>query len=225
MSVATPARSAAPASPSAEPKGFRPGSRRRARIAGGAAIAAVAIGGNVLVYTSLDDRTEVLQVVTDVRAGEAISTDDLRVVEVDLDPTVPVVQAGQLADVAGQYARVHIASGSLLAPVLVQPTPLVEPGSAIVAIELRPTLVPDGLRERSLIELIVTSDDDGDQTETRTTGRVVTRPVEVDGVSGVVSMSVALAGDDAATVAAGGDVRIVLLEPGADPVYADGAGG
>lgn len=212
----------APAAAGAPPdaKGFRPGSRRRARIAGGAALAAVAIGGNVLLYTSLDDRTEVVQVVTDIRAGELVTADALRIVEVDLDPTVPVVAADDLATVVNQHARVHIASGTLLAPVLVQPTPLVGLDSAIVAIELRPTRVPDGVRERSLLELIVP----GDAGELRTTARVVTRPTEVAGISGVVSMSVEVAGADAAAVASGDDLRIVLLDPGDDPAYRDGSG-
>lgn len=207
-------------------KGFRPGSRRRARIAGGAALAAIAIGGNVVVYTSLDDRTEVLQVVSDIRAGDIVTADDLRVVEVDVDPTVPVVPAGELALVTDQHARVHIASGSLLAPLLVQPAPLVGPDSAVVAVELRPTLVPDGLRERSLVELIVMSDAGTEGERHRTTGRVVTRPAEVDGVSGVVSMSVEVAEVDAPAIAAGDDLRVVLLEPDADPAYdvLDGTG-
>ena len=203
-----------------EPRGFRPASRRRTRIAGGTALAGFAIGGNVLLYASLDDRAEVLQVVDDIRAGDIITADDVRVVEVDLDPTVPVVRADDLALVAGQHARVHIASGTLMAPVLLQPGPLVGPGSAVVAVELRPTLVPDGLRERSLVELIVI----GDDVELRTAGRVVTRPVDVDGVSGVVSMSVEVASSDAARIAAGDELRVVLLEPDADPVYDDGSG-
>ncbi|HSJ91507.1 MAG TPA: SAF domain-containing protein [Ilumatobacter sp.] len=207
-----------------EAKGFRPGSRRRARIAGGAALVAVAIGGNVALYTSLDDRTEVLQVVEDIRAGEVVTAHDLRIVEGDLDPTGPAVAADDLALVVDQYARVHIASGTLLAPVLVQPTPLVGPGSAVVAIELRPTLVPDGLRERSLVELIVTSDGNDGDVEFRTTGRAVTRPVAVDGVSGVVTMSIEVASSDAAVVAAGDDLRVVLIEPGVDPVYDDRPG-
>lgn len=220
MSIVTPRPvMAAVDARSHDAKGFRPGSRRRARIAGGAALAAIAIGGNVVVYTSLDERTEVLQVVTDIRAGELVTADHLRVVEVDLDATVPVVPADDLVLVADQHARVHIASGTLLAPLLVQPAPLVGPESAVVAVELRPTLVPDGLRERSLVELIVMSENAGDGESHRTTGRVVTRPTEVDGISGVVSMSVEVAVADAPVIAAGDDLRIVLLEPGVDPAY------
>jgi len=207
--------------PAARPtKGFRPGSRRRARIAGGAALAAVAIGGNVLLYASLDDRTAVLQLVTDVRAGEQLVADDLRVVEVDVDPSVPVVAADELDAIVDQHARVHLSAGTLLSPVLVQTAPLVSAGAAVVAVELRPTLVPDGVRERSQVELVVATDSG----ELRTIGRVVTRPAEVDGVSGLVSMSVEVDAVDAGRVASADDVRVVLLEPDTDPVYDEGGG-
>lgn len=212
-----------------EVRGFRPGSRRRARIAGGAALAAVAIGGNVLAYASLDDRTEVLQVVADVRAGEIVTAERLRVVAVDVDPSVPVVPAADLAVVAEQHARVHLASGSLLSPVLLQPSPLVADGTAVVGIELRPTRVPDGLRERSRLLVIATSED-GDELSAE--ARAVTRPAEADGVSGVVTMSVEVADADAPRVAAADEIRVILLDPGVDPVHAptpeppgDGEGG
>ena len=197
-------------------RGFRPGGRRRARIAGGVALAAVAIGGNVLAYASLDDRTAVLQVVEDVRAGDVLTVDRLRVVTVDVDPTVPVVLAADLAAVTDQHARVHIPSGSLLSPVVLQPGPLAAAGAAVVGIELRPTRVPDGVRERSRLQLVAT--DDGG--ELRTEGRAVTRPAEADGVSGAVTMSVEVAREDAARLAAADEVRVILLDPGIDPVFA-----
>lgn len=206
-----------------ESKGFRPASRRRARIAGGAALAAVAIGGNVLVYASLDDRTEVLQVVTDIAAGEVVTADDLRIVEVDVDPTVPVVAAEDIGLVVDHHARVHLSSGTLLSPLVVQPAPLVAAGTAVVAVEIRPTQVPSGVRERSLLELVVLSAGDPAGDELRTRARAVTRPADVEGVSGLVSMSVEVAVDDAARVAAADEIRIVLLEPGIDPAYDEAA--
>lgn len=215
-----PSVAAAPDDRVRESKGFRPASRRRARIAGGAALAAVAIGGNVLVYASLDDRAEVLQVVTDVRAGELLTADDLRIVEVDLDPTVPVVAAVDIGLVVDQHARVHLSSGTLLSPLVLQSAPLVSPGAAVVAIELRPTQVPSGVRERSQLELVVLSEGD----ERRATARAVTRPADVEGVSGLVSMSVEVAVEDAPRVAAADEIRIVLLAPGSDPAYDEGAG-
>lgn len=199
----------------AEPRGFRPGSRRRARIAVGAALAAVAIGGNVLVYTSLDDRTEVLQVVRNVRAGELVTDADLRVVEVDLDPTVPAVEADQIGLVVNQYARVYITSGSLMVRQLVQPTPLVSEGAGVVAVEIRPTRLPSGLRERSRVMIVVVPENNDEELFV-TTGRIVARGADTGDVSGVTGLSVEVAEADAARVAAGDDVRVVVLDPGSD---------
>ena len=200
---------------SAEPRGFRPGSRRRARIAVGAALAAVAIGGNVLVYSTLDDKTEVLQVVRNVRAGEVVTSGDLRVVEVDLDPTVPVVEADQIGLVVDHYARVYITSGSLMVPQLVQPNPLVTAGAGVVAVEIRPSRVPSGLRERSQVMIVVVPEN-GDEELFVTTGRVVDTGSVADTVSGLRGLSVEVTEADAPLVAAGNDVRLVVLDPGSD---------
>ena len=209
---------------------FRPAPRQRVRIAVGAVLVAIGIVGNVVAYSSLDRRVEVLQLVTDVRAGSLVTADVLRVVAVDVDPTVPVVAATDLASVVDRHARVHLVAGSLISPVLVQVEPLVSPTRSVVAIEVRPTLVPTGVRERSRIELIVAPDGraDDDIEVFRTIGRVVTRPSEVDGITGLVSMSVEIDTGAAAPVAAADDVRIVLLDPGVDEAYsavADGGGG
>ena len=200
----------------AESRGFRPASRRRTRLAVGAFLAVVAIGGNVLVYSSLNDTTEVLQVVRNVRAGEVLTRADLRAVEVDVDPTVPTVGAGQVDLVAGQYARVYLASGSLVFQQLVQPTPLVSAGASVVAVEIRPTRVPSGLRERSRVMIVVVPRN-SDEGSFATIGRVVSRGDQADTVTGVFALSVEVAEADAATVAAADDVRVVVLDPGVDP--------
>jgi hypothetical protein len=194
------------------PRGFRPASRRRTRIAAGAALVAVAIGGNVLVYSSLDDSTEVVQVVNDIRAGQQITAADIRTVDVELDPTVPALTEEGL--VVGQYARVFIASGSFVAPQFVQSRPLVTEGAKVVAIELRPTRVPSGLTERSQVDLVLGSGTDGPTLVVP--GRVVSRPDEAS-TSGTVSISVEVSAGDAALVATADTVNVVLVDPGADP--------
>jgi hypothetical protein len=171
--------------------------------------------GNVLVYSTLDDKTEVLQVVRNVRAGEVVTSDDLRVVEVDLDPTVPVVEADQIGLVVDQYARVYITSGSLMVPQLVQPAPLVTAGAGVVAVEIRPSRVPSGLRERSQVMIVVVPEN-GDEELFVTTGRVVDTGSVADTVSGLRGLSVEVAEADAPLVAAGNDVRLVVLDPGSD---------
>lgn len=197
-----------------EPRGFRPASRRRSRIAAGAILAAVAIGGNVLLYTSLDDKTEVLQLVRDVRAGETVTTGDLRVVEVDVDPSVPVVEADEIGRVANRYARVFLPAGSLIYGDLVQVEPLVSDGAGVVAVEISPSQVPAGVTTRAQVLLVIP---DGEELFT-TTARVV-RNVGVDGSS----MSVEVGIDVAPRVAAAGDVRVVLVEPGSDAATEAGA--
>jgi hypothetical protein len=197
------------------PRGFRPSSRRRARVAVGAGLAAVAIGGNVLVYSSLDEREPVLQVIRDVPAGMQITADDLRPVEVAVDSTVGTIAADDAASVVGQYARVRLVSGSLIVVEALQREPLVAPGSAVVAVQVPDGALPAGLRERSQVELVAPPDG------TRpvpfvVVGRVVGLPTATESVTGTVSLSVELPVDAAAAVAASDDVRIVLLEPGVD---------
>lgn len=196
-------------------RGFRPASRRRARLAAGAVLAAIGIGGNVLLYTSLDDSVEVVQVSTNVRAGQQITTADLRIVEVDVDASVPVVPAERIGTLVGQYAAVYIAAGTLMVDVLVQPTPLVAPGRSVVAVELRPTQVPDGLLERSRVQLIIVGNDDAPIYLAE--GRVVALVGTDANGDQVGSMSFEVEAVDAPALAAARDVRVVLLDPGDDP--------
>jgi len=205
-----------------EPRGFRPASRRRTRMAAGAVLAAIAIGGNVLLYTSLDDKTEVLQLARDVRAGEVVTSDDLRIVEVDLDATVPAVAADDIALVVNQYARVFLPSGSLIFDQLVQPEPLVTEGAGVVAVEIRPTRVPAGVVTRSRVLLVIARDDDADPFVAE--GRVVRHAgATTDGAAAALSVEVAV--DDARFVAAADDVRVILVEPGVDAATEQGATG
>jgi hypothetical protein len=205
---------------SAPPRGFRPASRRRLRIALGVLLAAVALGGNLLVYSSIDDRTEVLQVIRDVPAGDLVTADDLRIVEVDVDPTVPTVAPEAIAGVVNRYARVHIASGTLMVDVLVQPAPLVALGQGVVAVEIRPTQVPAGVRERSRVMLVVVSKDA--KPEFVTEGRVVATGATSGDALEIVALSVEVRQEDAAAIAAAADVRVALLDPGADPAMESG---
>lgn len=187
-------------------RGFRPGSRRRARIAAGVAIAAVAVAGNVLVYTSLDDTTEVLQFVRNIDAGDRIDATDVRVVELGGDLTsATLVPADQLGLVVNHYARTYIPSGSLASTFVVQPDPVVGEGTAVVAVSPDGGRLPRGVTRRSRVLLVI----DGDA-PTTVEARVVS--ADDDG-----ELSVEVAEVDAVSVAAAGSVHVVLLDPGLDP--------
>lgn len=199
------------ASPGSATRGFRPGSRRRARIAAGVAIAAVAVGGNVLVYSSLDDTTSVVQFVDNVNAGDQIASDDIRIIEIDGGvSTANFVPADQVGLIVNQYARTFIPSGSLASVFVVQSSPLVTPGAAVVAVTPDGNLVPDGLRDRSLVRLII-----GEGELTLIDARVVA--VERNDAGGASSLSVEVSEADAPIVAAAGQLRVALLDPGIDP--------
>ena len=207
------------------PRGFRPASRRRARVAGGAALVAVAIGGNVLVYSSLSDRESVLQVIRDVPAGAQLTADDVRPIEVDADDSLRSVHADRLSTIVGQFAKVRLVSGSLVVVEALQIAPLVSTGAAVVAIQVPEGALPSGLRERSQVQLIVPATGDGSTAPEPTIviGRVVGLPTALSTATGTRSLSVEVSEQSAATVAASDDVRVVLIQPGTDIAYADDA--
>lgn len=207
-------------------RGFRPASRRRNRIAAGIVLAAVAVGGNLWLYASLDDSRPVLQVVRDVPAGEQITGDMLRTVEIDADPTVNLVDGDRLESLVGSYAKVRLVSGALVTPESFQATPLVAAGSSVVAIQVTDGSLPVGLRERVPVLLVIPADrSSADTGVVWLPGRVVGLPSATSSALGLLSLSVEVAVADAATVAAADDVRVVLLEASEDPAAVSGAGG
>ncbi len=206
-----------------EGRGFQPTGRRRKRIALGVLLAAIAIGGNVAIYTGLDDSAPVVQVTRDVPAGEQLSLDMLRIVDVDADPTVNVVPGDRLDSLVGTYAKVRLVSGALVTAEALQPTPLVADGSSVVAIRVPEGSLPIGIRERAPVQLVVP----GDGTPTTISGRVVGLPTATGSALGVESLSVEVAAEDAPTAASADDVRVVLVQPSTDPAVneaGEGAG-
>ncbi len=201
--------------PTPGPTGFRPTPRRRNRIAAGVALGAVAIGGNMAVYSGLDNSEPVVQVVRDVPAGAQLRADMLRTVDADVDDTVNVVPGDRLTALIGQYARVRLVSGSLVTAEALQPDPLVAPGSAVVAILVPEGSLPVGLRERVAVQLVLPAGD-GAGPPVTIGGEVVALPSQPDSVLGTLSLSIELAAADAAVVAAADDVRVVLLAPDLD---------
>ena len=204
--------------PEEQTRGFRPSARRRNRIAVGIALGAVAIGGNVLVYSALDDTTTVVQAVDNIPAGAQVTADMFRAVDVDVDPSVPTVSSEQLPELIGQYARVRIVSGQLVVGLAFQPEPLVDPGKAIVAIEVDADLMPTDVRDRSALQLVVSGTDDVPVT---VDARAMEVPVESVSGTGTVSVSVEVDLAQSPVVAAADTVRVVLLPPSPDTAAGD----
>ena len=216
--------SASASAPASRP-GFTPASRRRSRIAAGVALAAVAIGGNLIVYSNLDQSTPVVQAVRDVPAGEQITTDMFRTVEVDVDSTVNVIGGDRLDSLIGTYAKVRLVAGSLVTAESLQAIPLVTPGSSVVAIQVADGALPAGLRERSAVVLVVPAErSPGGAGTMSVPGRVVGLPTATSSALGLQSLSIEVAAGDAASLAAADDVRVVLVDPADDPASSDVTG-
>lgn len=199
-------------------RGFQPASRRRSRIAAGVALAAVAVGGNVLIYSNLQTAGPVVQTVRDVAAGEQLTGDMFRTVDVDADSTVNLIDGDRLDSLVGKYAKVRLVAGSLVTAESLQTLPLVTPGHSVVAIQVADGSLPIGLRERVPVLLVVPADRATDGAGiTSIPGRVVGLPTDTTSALGLQSLSVEVAASDAATIAAADDVRVVLVEPSDDP--------
>lgn len=205
--------------------GVRPSARRRNRIVAGVVLAALAVAGNIWIYASLGTTSPVLQVTRDVLAGEQITPDMIRTVEVDADPSVNVIPAEQLSAIVGSHAKVRLVSGSLITEASIQPDSLVTPGASIVAVRVPDGSLPIGLRERVPVDIVIPSATTSDPTVNTTVvvpGRVIGLPSAPASTVGLLSLSVEVGAADAALVAAADDVRIVLLEPDADPALQGG---
>jgi hypothetical protein len=174
-----------------------------------------AVGVVLLVFSTADRRVAVLQVVRDIPAGTQLGAGDVRSIELTSDPSLAVVKTADLAAFVGQYTKVRIVSGGLLAPGLLQTVPIVAPGSAVVAVTIPSGELPAGLRERSQVQIVIPTV--GDATPVvPVLGRVVGLPAEPDSVTGQMSVSFEISFIDAVTVASAARVRVVLLDPGAD---------
>jgi hypothetical protein len=174
-----------------------------------------------MVYAQLESAEPVAQAVRDVPAGARITADMLRTVDVDVDSTVNVVSADRLDSLIGAYAKVRLVAGSLVTDQSIQASPLVTPGSAVIAIQVADGALPAGLRERVPILLVLPGRTD-EASPASVPGRVVGLPVETASALGLRSLSVEVDAADATTVAAADDVRVVLVEPSTDPVRAAG---
>jgi hypothetical protein len=143
----------------------------------GALIVVTSVVAALALYARIGNRTEVLAVSRDVLAGEQIADDDLEVVSLSSDDRIPTVPASQRSAIVGQYARVRLLSGSLLASDGVQPRPIVDPDRVLMSVVVPVGLVPVGLREQSRVVLVVTPP---------TSGGVRPAPVLVDAVVAAV---------------------------------------
>ena len=183
----------------------------------------MAIGGNVLVYSSLDAHNPPSRSSSRSR-GRGDHRRHAGMVDVDVDPSVNVVSGEQLDSLVGSYAKVRLVSGSLVTAESLQSEPLVAEGGAVVAIQVAEGSLPVGLRERVPVVLVIPRQGQRRSRRPDIDRRSNRRPADDDGFGARAPMvSVEVARADAATVAAADDVRVVLVEPTPDPASDDEA--
>lgn len=201
----------------ARERGFRPAARSRVRIAAGTLLSLVAIGAILIVFSTVDKRVPVLQLVRDVPAGAQIADGDLRVLEVSADASLATVAAADRALVVGSFAKVRLIAGSLLTGPALQSAPLVSPGRSVVAVTVPAGEVPSGMRERSRVRVVIPADPGTEGAPALAPeGRLVGLPGSPDSITGAMSVSIELDEDDAVQVASATRVRLVLRDPGVD---------
>lgn len=92
------------------------GRRRPGLITAGVALAMLGALVAVWLVTSAGDRTDVLMLARDVPYGAPLTSADLLLTAVAVDPAVSTVSAADAASVVGQVAAADLVAGSLLAP-------------------------------------------------------------------------------------------------------------
>ena len=120
--------------------------RRRPALVG-LGVALVALGGltSAWLVRSTAATVPVVRVAAAVERGEVVERGDVALVDVRVDPSVPVVAAADLESVVGQVAVTGLLPGTLLAPDALTDQLLPGPGASLVGVALTPAQRPAGL--------------------------------------------------------------------------------
>lgn len=188
----------------------RPVRRRWGRLVVGLGLVAVAVAANLAVHAARHPQIGVVQIAAEVPAGAPIEWRHLLEARLALGSSIPVIPIDQADTVIGRFARTRLVPGSLLTSTAIQDDPLITPGTATVAIRLTEGLVPAGLLERSVVDIVIRPAlIESPPVVIR--GRVLDLPTADQ--SGRVGFSVEVAADEAVAVALADEVRIVVVDP------------
>lgn len=153
-----PLRRRAPAGPAAR---FDPGRIAEPRhrnptwlVAGILLVLLSALGG-VLLFSSNDDRSEVLVAAQDLEPGQPIEQTDLRIERVAVDGGIATVGPSDAADLVGQIPVGRVPAGAVLAPGMFADEVALGPDEMVVGAALDPGEAPlSGLQIGAPVELL-----------------------------------------------------------------------
>jgi len=151
-------RRRAPAGPAAR---FDPGRVAEPRhrnptwlVAGVLLVLLSALGG-VLLFSSNDDRSEVLVAAQDLEPGQPIEQADLRIERIAIDGGIASVAASEAADLIGQIPVGRVPAGAVLAPGMFAGDVALGPDEMVVGAALDPGEAPlSGLQIGAPVELL-----------------------------------------------------------------------
>lgn len=193
--------------------------RRSFMVIGAVMVLAGAIGFAGLLSAS-GERSDVLALARDVPAGQKIAAEDLRVVALPDDPGLKPVAATKKDTIVGRRSAAALTEGSLLTARQLTGKGGLQPGEALVAVEVKRGMAPVDALEAGATVSLVTRPQEGDVVGkepelAEVGGRVV--KVGAPSSSGDVVVQVAVGDADSGVVASdasAGRVAIVLKAGG-----------
>lgn len=99
-------------------------------------------GGSVLIAVRSNDRQPVLALARPVEAGQVLTAQDLREVDIAFGSGLSTLGVGQASRVIGQTVPTSLPAGELITPELLADNATPPVGSAIAALSLRPGQFP-----------------------------------------------------------------------------------
>ncbi|QFZ18483.1 SAF domain-containing protein [Saccharothrix syringae] len=130
-------------------------------------------GGFVLVSLNSGDRRAVLALARDVSVGQVLTAQDLRQVNVAVDPGVAVVGADRATTVVGRPLATSLSTGALLTPNSVGDAAIPTSGQAIAALALKPGQFPPEVTAGARVSVVFVPDQAGTATSPPADGGTV----------------------------------------------------
>ncbi|MGW7067105.1 SAF domain-containing protein [Streptomyces sp. NPDC054878] len=128
--------------------------RRSFMVIGAVMVLAGALGFAGLLNAS-GERSDVLALARDVPAGQKVTAADLRVVALPKDPGLKPVAATKKDTVVGRRTVAALSQGTLLTPRQLTGKGGLQPGEALVAVEVKRGMAPvDALRPGAIVSLV-----------------------------------------------------------------------
>lgn len=189
------------------------GRRNNGRIAVGVLVVALSALGAAVVFSSATDRVAVIGIARDVPAGQAITESDLREVSLSGGEGLSTIAVANAEQVVGRTAAVALSKGALLTDAQLDDTSALPEGSVVAGAVLAPGQYPVGLAVGDTVDVVETTAPDasgvGDPVS-RGSASVLDLADSIDG-QGLLTVSLAIAADDAAAISSAGAAGRVSL--------------